>query len=219
VGLDQYQIRRWAAWHRHITLGLLAHAYLVVVCAGARACQAAVPCRQAAVTPPPLVAVSVPEVRRLLLTLGESEDQRAFRLGWSRWRRAHQAVAQRCHIARRSQVLRALPAPRAATPAPNGELSDAEWARIQPLLPPQRPPVGRPNHDHRTVLAGILWVLRTAAPWREMPTRFGNWNTAFVRYRLWRRQGLWQRLIDTLGPDASPPPRRPPAHLAADLSL
>ena len=218
-GLDQYQVRRWTAWHRHITLGLLAHAYLVVGCACARASQAPLPRRRAAVLPPPLVAVSVPGVRRLLLTLGEDEDQRTFRLGGSRWRRAHQAVAQRCHIARRTQTLRALPPARAAAPAPSGGLTDAEWARIQPLLPPQRPPVGRPNHDHRTLLSGILWVLRTPAPWREMPARFGKYNTAFVRYRLWRRQGLWQRIIDALGPAAPPPPRRPPARPPAQVSL
>jgi SRSO17 transposase len=215
VGLDQYQVRRWAAWHRHITLGLLAHAYLVVVCACARTSVDPAPCRRAKAMARPLVAVSVPEVRRLLLTLGEDAEQRAFRLGWSRWRRAHQAVAQRCHITRRTQALRALPAPCALLPVPSVELTDAAWARIQPLLPPQRPPVGRPNHDHRRVLSGILWVLRTPAPWREMPARFGNWNTAFVRYRLWRRQGLWQRIIDALGPEAPPSPRRPPAQPAA----
>jgi transposase len=111
-----------------------------------------------------------------------------------------------------------LPPPGAVLPAPSGELTAAEWARLQPLLPSQRQPVGRPNHDHRTVLAGILWVLRTPAPWREMPAHFGNWNTAFVRYRHWRRQGRWQRIIDALGP-AVPPPRRLPAPPAAQVSL
>src|SRR5262249_47427507 len=84
------------------------------------------------------------------------------------------------------------------------ELTDAEWERIRALLPPQRPRTGRPRHDHRTVLGGILWVLRTASPWREMPARFGKWDTAYARYRLWLRQGLWQRLIDALGPVGTP---------------
>ncbi len=44
------------------------------------------------------------------------------------------------------------------------ELTDEQWRRLQPLLPPERPRTGRPNHDHRTVLNGILWVLRTGAP-------------------------------------------------------
>jgi transposase len=85
------------------------------------------------------------------------------------------------------------------------ELTDAQWERVRALLPPQCPPTGRPRHDHRTVLAGILWVLRTASPWREMPVRFGKWDTAYARYRLWRRQGLWQQITDALGPEASPP--------------
>jgi transposase len=54
------------------------------------------------------------------------------------------------------------------------------------------------------VLSGILWVLRTASPWREMPARFGKWNTAYVRFRVWHRQGLWQQIINALGPEASP---------------
>ncbi len=73
---------------------------------------------------------------------------------------------------------------------------------------PNARPAGRPNHDHRTVLSGMLWVLRTPAPWREMPACYGKFNTAFVRYRLWCRQGLWQQIVDALGPEAPPVRRR-----------
>jgi transposase len=73
--------------------------------------------------------------------------------------------------------------------------------------------VGRPRHDHRTVLGGILWVLRTDSPWREMPARFGQWDTADARYRLWRKQGLWQQIINTLGPASSHPISEPEAAL------
>ena len=52
-------------------------------------------------------------------------------------------------------------------------LTDAQWRRLEPLLPPERPRTGRPNHDHRTILDGILWVLRTGAPWRDLPERYG----------------------------------------------
>jgi hypothetical protein len=157
----------------------------------------------------------VPEVRRLLLARGADAGAQAFLLGWSRFRRAHQAVAQRCHIARRVRTRATMACP-AALPAvalvgvPVAGLTEAEWERVQPLLPPQQPAVGRRRHDHRTVLGGILWVLRTAAPWREMPAHFGKWNTAYVRYRLWREQGLWQRIIDALGPDAAPAARAGP---------
>jgi hypothetical protein len=158
-------------------------------------------------------------VRRLLLAEGLAAEERTFRLGWSRWRRAHQAVAQRCHTARRARLQAALPLPSTILSAAPGELTDAEWERIRPLLPPQRPPVGRPNHDHRTVLSGILWVLRTPAPWREMPACFGKPNTAFVRYRLWCRQGLWQRIIEALGPVPPPPMRMPTKVPAVEVSL
>jgi hypothetical protein len=157
----------------------------------------------------------VPEVRRLVLAGGADANTQAFLLGWSRFRRAHQAVAQRCHITRRIRM-RATITPPAHLPAvalvsvPPTGLTEAEWERVQPFLPPQQPPVGRRRHDHRAMLGGILWVLRSAAPWREMPAQFGKWNTVYVRYRLWRKQGLWLRISDALGPDALPPTRAGP---------
>jgi hypothetical protein len=161
-----------------------------------------------------LLVLSVPEVRRLLLVSAADPYTRAFALGWSRFRRTHQAVAQRGHIARRARERHERRSP--ARPAlgrpevPPGGLTDAEWERVRPLLPPQQPRVGRRRHDHRTVLGGILWVLRSAAPWREMPARFGKPNSVYVRYRLWREQGLWSQIIDALGPDAVPPARAGP---------
>ena len=79
-------------------------------------------------------------------------------------------------------------------------LTDEQWARISPLLPPQRPPVGRPPRDHRTLLDGMLWVARTGAAWRDLPPSFGPWPTAHSRYQRWRHAGLWQRILDTLHP-------------------
>jgi hypothetical protein len=148
----------------------------------------------------------VPEVRRLVLAMGEATEQRPFRLAWSRWRRAHQAVAARCHTARRALRQATLPAARAA-PSPataaGVELTDAEWCLVQPLLPPQTPTTGRPRHDHRTVLAGILWVVRSGASWRAMPQEYGKWETAYKRYRLWRATGLWPRILAQLAPKGS----------------
>lgn len=162
-----------------------------------------------------LIPLSVPEVRRLVLTRAAAPDTQAFLLDWSRFRRAHQAVAQRCHVTRRRREHALWAPPAVIPPAPSAQvraadLTDAEWERVRPLLPPQQPAVGRRRHDHRTVLGGILWVFRSAAPWREMPVKFGKWNTAYVRYRLWREQGIWQRIIDALGPDAVPPARAGP---------
>jgi hypothetical protein len=149
----------------------------------------------------------VPEVRRLVLAMGEAAECRSFRLGWSRWRRAHQAVAARCHAARRAvrremqAAARAAPPPAAAPAA--ARLTDAEWRRVEPLLPSQQPARGRPRHDHRTVLAGILWVVRSNASWRAMPVEYGTWETAYQRYRLWRATGLWPRILAVVPEGAS----------------
>ena len=84
------------------------------------------------------------------------------------------------------------------TPGPAG-LTDAEWALVRPRLPPQQPRSGRPRHDHRTVLSGILAVVRTDRAWRAMPREYGKWERAYQRYRLWRASGLWQRILAVLG--------------------
>jgi transposase len=61
------------------------------------------------------------------------------------------------------------------------------------------PPVsggGRRWRDHRQVLNAILWKMRTGAPWRDLPERYGPWKTAHERLRLWTRTGLWQKILD-----------------------
>jgi transposase len=82
------------------------------------------------------------------------------------------------------------------------ELTDDEWVRLSPLLPPQRPRTGRPARDHRTILSAILWVLRTGAPWRDIPTRFGPWTTVWSRFRRWTAAGVWARVLETLQREA-----------------
>ncbi len=155
-----------------------------------------------------MIPLTVPEVRRLVLAMAESQERRAFRFGWSVWRRTHQAVAARCHAARRAQQRTGPPLAHAAAPpaAERAELTDTEWELVHSLLPPQRPARGRPRHDHRTVLGGILWVVRTHSSWRDMPSTFGKWETAYRRYRLWRDTGLWQRIIAVLGRAAGEEP-------------
>ena len=54
------------------------------------------------------------------------------------------------------------------------DMSDRQWERLRPLLPPQKPCTGRPAKDHRTVLNGILWILRTGCPWRDLPERIAG---------------------------------------------
>ena len=82
------------------------------------------------------------------------------------------------------------------------ELSDAEWERLAPLLPPERPKVGRPNKAHRSVVNGILWKLRTGAPWRDLPERYGPWATVHTRFRRWRLAGVWDRVLAAVQSEA-----------------
>jgi transposase len=76
-----------------------------------------------------------------------------------------------------------------------GDLTNSQWERLQPLLPPQTPKTGRPAHDHRTIINGILWILRTGAPWRDRPERFGPWRTVVSRFYRWQRVGIWGQLL------------------------
>jgi transposase len=74
-----------------------------------------------------------------------------------------------------------------------GEITDAAWERIAPLLPPNGKRGGQWT-DHRTVINGILWKLRTGAPWRDLPERYGSRSTCADRLARWEREGLWDRL-------------------------
>lgn len=85
-----------------------------------------------------------------------------------------------------------------------GDLTDAEWRILNPLLP-DRGERGPPIPEKRRTANGILWVLRTGAPWRDMPERYGNWNSVFVRFTRWSKLGVWDAAFETLaslGPPA-----------------
>jgi len=75
------------------------------------------------------------------------------------------------------------------------ELTDAQWERLAPLLPPQHPKMGRPPNDHRRIVEGIVWVLRTGSPWRDLPACYGPWPTVSGRFYDWRRQGVWDGVL------------------------
>ena len=83
-----------------------------------------------------------------------------------------------------------------------GDLTDAQWARLQPLVPPQRrgkgTTGGRPSIDHRQIINGILWILRTGAPWEDLPERYGKRSTVSSRYYRWKQQGIWDRIYDAV---------------------
>lgn len=81
------------------------------------------------------------------------------------------------------------------------ELTDAEWALLEPLMPAQ-PRQGHRWADHRTVINGILWRVRTGTPWRDLPERYGNWKTVYGRHRRWSAEGTWAGIADALRIDA-----------------
>lgn len=73
-------------------------------------------------------------------------------------------------------------------------LSDEQWARIEPLMPGASAKGGRPFQDHRRVVEAIVWRFRTGAPWRDLPTQFGPWQTAWKRHHRFCLNGTWDRI-------------------------
>lgn len=76
------------------------------------------------------------------------------------------------------------------------DLTDFEWRVIEPLLPNK--PRGVPRADDRRVLNGIFWVLRSGAPWRDLPERYGPSTTCYNRFVRWRKAGVWDRMMDAI---------------------
>jgi len=78
-------------------------------------------------------------------------------------------------------------------------LTDEQWAFIQPLLPPPLPaPRSRPPHDQRHILDAILWKIRTASPWYDLPPDFPSWQICYRRFHYWQRQGALSAIFAAL---------------------
>lgn len=79
------------------------------------------------------------------------------------------------------------------------DLTDGEFNAIRFYLPAQKTgSQGRPWKDHRTVINGILWILATGSPWRDLPVEFGKWQTVYGRFRRWLNEGLWDLIFARL---------------------
>jgi transposase len=81
-------------------------------------------------------------------------------------------------------------------------LTEPQWQWLKLLLPPEKPATGRPNHDHRRMVEGMLWIDRTGAPWRDMPACFGPWSSVASRFYRWCEQGLWQQILRLIQQEA-----------------
>jgi putative transposase len=78
------------------------------------------------------------------------------------------------------------------------ELTDEEWARIEQLLPGKAGDPGRHGEDNRQFVNGVIWIARSGAPWRDLPERYGEWNSVFQRFNRWSKAGVWKRVFEAL---------------------
>jgi transposase len=77
------------------------------------------------------------------------------------------------------------------------ELTDEQWALLETMLSPACAR-GRPRSDLRRMLNAIFWLLRTGAPWRDLPERYGPWQTVYEWFHRWRADGTWDRMLEAL---------------------
>jgi transposase len=81
------------------------------------------------------------------------------------------------------------------------ELTDTQWEAIAPHLPGKEGDPGRTAEDNRKFVNAVLWLAKTGAPWRDLPERFGHWNSVFRRFSRWSANGVWQKVLEALGGD------------------
>ena len=92
----------------------------------------------------------------------------------------------------------------AATPTPahrQYDISDRAWETIAPYLSGGPGKVGRPAADNRRFVNAVFWILRTGAPWRDLPPEYGHWNTTAHRFGRWQKSGQWAQLLAALSDD------------------
>jgi transposase len=78
------------------------------------------------------------------------------------------------------------------------DLSDAQWAALEPLLPRGKKPGRPPKWTKRQLIDGIRWRTRVGAPWRDVPPAYGHWGTVYGLFRRWQRNGTWAAILSAL---------------------
>lgn len=81
------------------------------------------------------------------------------------------------------------------------ELTEAQWARIEALVPGKKGDRGRAGRDNRAFVEGVLWVLRSGARWSDLPERYGKWKSVHKRFSRWAKSGVWERVFTVLTKD------------------
>ena len=81
------------------------------------------------------------------------------------------------------------------------DIKDSAWALIEPHLLGQKGQWGRVADDNRRFVNGVFWILRTGAPWRDLPESYGNWNSVAKRFNRWVEKGLWENILEKVVDD------------------
>ena len=80
-------------------------------------------------------------------------------------------------------------------------LSDDQWQSIRGLIIGRPDQKGSTGRDNRMFVEGVLWIVRTGSPWRDLPEAFGDWNSVFRRFSRWSRKGVWRRMFEAMSDD------------------
>jgi transposase len=78
------------------------------------------------------------------------------------------------------------------------DISNEIWALLEPLLPGQVGQWGGVAEDNRRFVNAVFWILRTGAPWRDLPPSYGNWNSVAKRFRRWVKENIWEKVLEAL---------------------
>ena len=84
------------------------------------------------------------------------------------------------------------------------DISDRVWEILEPLLPGGKGKTGRPAQDNRRFINAVFWILRTGAPWRDLPPDYGDWKNTHRRFCRWRDRNVWAGLLEAVMDDPDP---------------